>query len=127
MALVHRSHHAQKGVIGRAHGGHQHVPRLQRPKQGAGNGVGAVDELQADQGVLRTKQAGIDLVQLVPPQVVVTVPCGSGEIRLRHPVLLEGRQDPPAVGLGDGVNPGELRPQPLLRLPREGADPFRYL
>ena len=89
--------------------------------------MGAVDELQADQGVLRTKQAGIDLVQLVPPQVVVTVPCGSREIRLRHPVLLEGRQHPPAVGLGDGVNPGELRPQSLLRLPREGADPFRYL
>ena len=32
MALIHRSHYPQQGVIGCAHGGDQHISGLQRPK-----------------------------------------------------------------------------------------------
>ena len=61
-ALVHRPHDAQEGVVGRTHGGQQHIPRFQRPEQGAGNGVGAVDKLDAHQGGLGAEEAGINFI-----------------------------------------------------------------
>ena len=115
MALVHHADGPQHGVVGGAHGGHQHVPRLQRPEQGGGDGVGAVDELQPNQSGLRPEQLGVDLVQLVPAQVVIAIAGGAGEIALRHPVLLKGGQHPGGILLGDGVDAGKLLGQLGLR------------
>ena len=108
VSLVHRADHPQQGVVGGPHSGHQHVPRLQTAVQGGGDGVGAVDELDAHQGGLGAEDLGVDLVQLVPAQVVVAVAGGAGEVGVGHPVGLEGVQHPGGVLLGDGVDAGEL-------------------
>ena len=108
MALVHRADDPQQGVVGGPHGGHQHVPRLQTAVQGGGDGVGTVDELNAHQGGLGAEDLGVDLVQLVPAQVVVAVAGGTGEVGVGHPVGLEGVQHPGGVLLGDGVDTGKL-------------------
>ena len=127
VSLIHSPHHPQQGVVGSAHGGHQHVSGFQRPKQGAGDGVGPVDKLEAHQGVLRAEQVRVDLIQLVPAQVIVPVTRSPGKIALRHPVLLERRQHPLAVGLGNGVDPGKLSAQLPVRLTGQRAHPVRYL
>ena len=108
VALVYRSHDPQEGIIRRAHGGQQHVPRSQGPEQGAGDGVGAVDELDAYQGRLSAEEVGVDLVQLVPAQVVVAVAGGAGEVSVGHPVLLKGGQHPGGILLGNGVDAGKF-------------------
>ena len=125
-ALVHRSHHPQQGVVGRAHGGQQHVPRLQRSKQGAGDGVGAVDKLDAHQGGLSTEEVGVNLVQLIPAQVVVAVAGSAGEITVGHPVLLKSGQHPGGVLLGDGVNAGKFLGQLALGLVAQSPDTVVY-
>ena len=127
MALPRLSNDTQQGVVRSAHRGHQHVPGLQRPIQGAGDGVGAVDELDAHQGGLRAEELGIDLVQLVPAQVVIAVAGGAGKISLRHPVILEGLQHPDGIFLRNGVDAVKLLSQVLLRLTAQGADPLTDL
>ena len=89
--------------------------------------MGAVDEADADQGVLGAEDLGVDLLQLVPAQVVIAVAGGTGEVCLRHPVLLEGRQDLLGILLGDGVNALELRAQIGLGLPAQRPDPVTDL
>ena len=108
VALVHRADHPQQGVVGGPHSGHQHVPRLQTAVQGGGDGVGAVDELDAYQSRLGAENLGVDLVQLVPAQVVVAVAGSAGEVGVGHSVGLEGVQHPGGVLLGDGVDTGKL-------------------
>ena len=70
--------------------------------------MGAVDELEPHQSGLCSEQLGIDLVQLVPAQVVIAIAGGAGEIALRHPVLLKGGQHPGGVLLGNGIDAGKL-------------------
>ena len=111
VTLVHHSDNSQHGVVGRAHGGHQHVPRLQAAVQSAGNGVGAVDKLDSHQGGFGAEDLGVDFVQLVPAQVVVAVAGGTGKVGIGHPAVLERLQHPLGVLLGDSVNAGKLLPQ----------------
>ena len=73
--------------------------------------MGAVDELDAHQSGLGAEDLGIDLVQLVPAQVVVAVAGGAGKVGVGHPVVLEGLQHPLGVLLGDGVDAVKLLPQ----------------
>ena len=120
--LVHHTDGAQQGVIGGAHGGHQHIPRLQRAKEGGGDGVGAVDKLQADQRRLRSEEVGVNFIQLVPTQIVIAIAGGSGKVGLRHPVLLERRQNPGGILLGDGVDAVKLLSQLSLRLVSQVQD-----
>ena len=108
VALVHRADHPQQGVVGGPHSGYQHVPRLQTAVQGGGDSVGTVDELDAYQGGLGAEDLGVDLVQLVPAQVVVAVAGGTGEVGVCYPMGLEGVQHPGGVLLGDGVDTGKL-------------------
>ena len=111
MALVYHANDTQHGVVGRAHGGYQHVPRLQAAVQGAGDGVGAVDKLDAHQSGLGAENLGIDLIQLISAQVVVAVTGGADKVSVGHPVGLERLQHPLGVLLSDGVNAGKLLPQ----------------
>ena len=78
--------------------------------------MSSVDKLQADQRRLRSKEIGVNLIQLVPPQIVVAVAGGSGKIGLRHPMLLECRQNTSGIFLGNGVNTVKLLSQLSLRL-----------
>ena len=121
MALVHRPDDPQQGVVGGTHGGHQHVPRLQTAVQSGGDGVGTVDELDAHQGGLGAEDLGVDLVQLVPAQVVITIAGGAGKVPLRHPVGLEGVQHPGGVLLRHGVDAGKLILQFLLGLAAQSS------
>ena len=122
MALVHGPHHTQEGVVGGPHDGQEHIPRLQAAVEGAGDGVGAVDKLDAHQGGFGAEELGIDLVQFVPAQVVVAVAGGAGEVPLGHPVVLEGLQHPLGVVLGDGVNAGKFLKKLLLGPVPKGTD-----
>ena len=125
--LVHHADHPQEGVVGGPHGGDQDLPRLQRPEQGAGDGVGAVDKPEAHQGVLGAEDLGVDLLQLVPAQVVVAVAGGPGKIALGHMVLLERGQDLLGVALRDGVDPVKLFSQFRLGPGRQAPDPLADL
>ena len=86
--------------------------------------MGAIDKLNPHQRVLGAEQIGVNLVQLIPAQIVIAVSGGTGKIVFRHPVLLERRQHPLGIGLGNGVNTGKLLSKPLLRLSGQGADPL---
>ena len=111
-SLIHRAHNAQQGVVRCADSGYQHVAAFQRSEQGAGDGVGAVDKLNPHQSGLGAKQAGIDLVQFIPAQIVVAVAGGAGKISVGNPMLLKGRQHPcgilPCNGVDTGKFPGQL-------------------
>ena len=125
--LVHSPYHTQQRVIGSTHGGQQYIPRLQRPKQGTGDGVGAVDKLDAHQSGLCAEEVGVDLIQLIPPQVVVAIAGGAGKISVSHPVLLEGGQHPCGVLLRDGIDPGKFLCQLTLSLAAKGCYTVVYL
>ena len=127
VALVRRADGPHQGVIGGPHRGQEHIPRLQRPEEGAGDGVSAVDELDAHQGRLGAEQVGVDLVQLVPAQVVIPVPGCAGKVPLCHPVLLERGQHPGGVLLGNGVDACKLLRQALPGLLPQVQDPLAYL
>ena len=126
MALVHRPHYPQQSVVGRAHGGQQHITTFQGSKQGAGDGMGAVNELDAHQCGLGAEDIGVDFVQLVPAQVIVAVASGAGKIAICHPVLLKGSQHPGGVLLGDGVNAGKFLGQLALGLVAQSPDTVVY-
>ena len=89
--------------------------------------MGAIDELDANQSGLGAEEVGVDLVQLVPAQVVVAVAGGSGEVVLRHTVVLEGAQDPLGILGGDSVDMGELLGQLRHGAVAKGADALVYL
>ena len=89
--------------------------------------MGAVDELQAHQGVLSAEDVGVDLIQGVPAQIVVAVAGGAGEVGLRHPVFLEGRQHLAGVLLRNGVDAAELPGQLRLGLGSQGQNFVAYL
>ena len=79
--------------------------------------MGAVDELDAHQGVLSAENFGVDLIQGVSSQVIVAVAGGAGEVGFCHPVVLEGGQDFLTVVFRHGVDVGELSADVRLRLP----------
>ncbi len=60
--------------------------------------MGAVDELDAHQSSLRTKEVSINFVQLVPAQIVVAVAGGGGEVLGADAVFLHSQED---LGLVD--------------------------
>ena len=78
--------------------------------------MGAVDELDAHQGVLGVEDLRVDLFQFVPAQVVISVAGGSGKVALGDPVGLKGVQHLLRVGLGHLIHPVELLPQVGLGL-----------
>ena len=78
--------------------------------------MGAVDELDAHQGVLGAEDLGVDLIQGVPTQVVIAVPSGAGEVGFRHSMVLEGGQHLLAVVFRHGVDVGELSTDVRFRL-----------
>ena len=126
-ALVCDTDDTQQGVVGSANGGDQHVSGTQAAKQGRRNGVGAIDKPDAHQGILGAKQMGIDLVQLVPAQVVIAITSGSGKIALRHSIPAEGVQHSQGVGLSHCINAGKLLFQRLLCPAGQGAQLLRKL
>ena len=89
--------------------------------------MGAVDELETHQRVLCAKNVCVDFIQLVPPQIVITVAGGPGKIALGHAMLLKGGQDLLGIFLRNGVDSFKLLPQLPLRLLCQGADSFAYL
>ena len=89
--------------------------------------MGAVHKPDAHQGVLGAEDIGIDLLQLVPAQVVVAVAGGAGKIALGHMVLLEGGQDLLGVDLRNGVDPVKLFSQFRLSPGRQAPDPLADL
>ena len=89
--------------------------------------MGAVDELHPHQGVLGAENVGVDLIQGVPAQIVVAVAGGAGEVGLRHPVFLEGRQHLAGVLLRNGVDAAELLGQLRLGLGSQGQNFVAYL
>lgn len=89
--------------------------------------MGAIDKADAYQSVLSTEQLGVDLVQLVPSQIVVAIARSTGKIALRHPVGLKGSQHPLGVMLSHGINMGELLLDFHLRLGGQSAHTVRYL
>ena len=89
--------------------------------------MSAVDKLDPHQGGLGAEEIGIDLVQLVPAQVVVAVSGRPGKIVLRHAVFLERAQHPLGVLCRNGVNMS--KPLGKLRhgLVAQGLDALIYL
>ena len=78
--------------------------------------MGAVDELQPHQGVLGVKEVGIDLVQLVPADIVVAVAGGPGKVALRDPMPLKGGEYLLGIRLRNGVDAVKVIPHLCLRL-----------
>ena len=120
MPLVYCSNNTHQGVVGRTHGGHQHIPRFQCSKQGAGDGVGAVDKLLADQGRLRPEDLGVHGLQFLPACVVVAVAGGAGKISVGDPAILKRRKHPAGILPGNSVNAGKLLRQFALGLVPQG-------
>ena len=89
--------------------------------------MGAVDKPNAHQGVLGAKQVGVNLVQLIPAQIVIAIASGPGKIALRHAILAEGIQHPQSVGLCHGINAGKLFFQRLFSPAGQGTQLFRKL
>ena len=106
----------QQGIIGCTDRRDQHIARPQCAVQCGGDGVGAVDKLDADQGVLRPENLRVDGIQHVPALVIVAIAGGPGKNGLGHPVLLEGGQHFLAVVLRHFVNMGKLGRNLSLRL-----------
>ena len=89
--------------------------------------MGAVDKADTDQGVLRAKNVGVNLLQLVPAQIVVTITGGAGKVGFCYTVLLKRRQDLLRIFLRNGIDTGKLLSQVSLSLPAQGSDPVTYL
>ena len=122
MPLGHHADDTQEGIVGGPHSGDQDIPRLQRTEEGTGDGVGTVDKLNPDQGVLRAENIGVDLIQFIPAQVVISVAGGAGKISLGHPVLLKRGEHLAGVLLRDCVNAVKLGPQIGLSLGGQGQN-----
>ena len=115
-ALVCCPHYPQQGVVGSPHSGDQDVPCPQRPEESAGARMGTIDELDPHQSRLRTKEVGVDLIQFIPAQIVVTIAGSPGKISLCYSVILERRQDPGGILFRNSIYSGELLSQLLLCL-----------
>ena len=89
--------------------------------------MGAVDKLNSHQCGLGAKEVGIDLIQLIPAQVIVTIAGGTGKIAIGYPVFLKGGQHTLGVFLGDGVDPSKFLCQLPLSLIAQSPDTVVYL
>ena len=69
--------------------------------------MGPVDKAHPHQGILCAEDIGINFIQLIPAQVVVTVAGSAGKIGLGHPVLLKGGEHLLGILLRDGIDAGK--------------------
>ena len=84
--------------------------------------MGSVDKVDANHGILGTKDIRIDLAQLFTAQVIITIAGGGLEIGIGHSMLLEGRKDLLGVEVRDLINAGKLLGQSCLGLDTNGTD-----
>ena len=107
---------AQEGVVGRAEGGDHQISRAQNAHEGAGDGMGAVHKLAADQARFRAEDLGENFIQGIPAQVIVAVAGGTHQVGGADPVLLKGQKHFLGIVLGHPVDLCKRFPTALLRL-----------
>ena len=78
--------------------------------------MGSVDKANAHQSILCAKNIGVNLLQFIPSNIVITISGRAGEIAFGHPVLLKGRKHLLRVYFGNGVDALKLFPQISLGL-----------
>ena len=65
--------------------------------------MGSTGDLGAHQSILRVENVRVDRLQGVPPQIVITVTCGSQQAGLADLILLHGMKNLQLVVFGNIV------------------------
>ena len=99
-------------VVDVARGRKHHIAGRDAGVHGGGDGMGAVDELAAHQCGFCTEHLGVDLLQLIPAQVVVAIAGGTTKAGVAHPVVPERLQHFGGVLKGHLLDGG--KPVPAL-------------
>ena len=110
VTLVHHSDNSQHGVVGAPTADTSTSPAFRQPYRALAMAWVPLTNW------MRTRAASVpkicvNLIQLIPAQVVVAVAGGASKVGVGHPVVLERLQHPLGILLGDSVNAGKLLPQ----------------
>ena len=89
--------------------------------------MGAIDEVDADHGILGAEDVCIDFPQLFTAQIIVAVAGGGLEIGVGHSVLLKCREDLLGIKIRNLIDARKLLGQSSLRLGTDGTNMVTYL
>ena len=78
--------------------------------------MSTIDETHPDQGILCSKDFCIDLIQLIPAQVIVAVSSRTGKIGFSHPVFLKSGEHLLCILLRNRIDTGKSSAQISLSL-----------
>ena len=94
-------------VIGLTGHGQQLVTGKKIGAQRHGEGVRAAGDLRTHQRSLGVEAVGIDALQIITPEVVVSITGCGGEVRGIDAVFVHGGEHLGLVNLGVGIDPGK--------------------
>ena len=117
-------------IIRKSGRGKDRIARGDQRKHCRSKSVRSVYKAGADQRGFGVKDLCVDLIQCFSSEIVIAVPCRSGEAGVRYPIVLECSHDFAGILLGDLVNAVELRTDASFSLFCKSVNlirDFRYL
>ena len=91
-------------IVGLSRRGNENIPGTEIAHQCQSKGVCAAGDLRTDQGVLGAEIGGVDLLERVPADIVISIAGRPFEVGFTHMVFLHGADYPELAVIGGLIN-----------------------